>query len=123
MLDSTNSMNRVQTYHTRQTIPKLLEEGFEIDPDSPMSMTTSPGAEDKLMDTHVNATYHNPKHHLPPYNLNQSSDPLKNRIVSSAAAINISRPNVFGTDAISATIWLQDIESWIAQNFQEEDQH
>ena len=31
MLDSTNSMNRVQTYHAQQTIPKLLEEGFGID--------------------------------------------------------------------------------------------
>ena len=31
MLDSTNSMNRIQTYHARQTIPKLLEEGFGID--------------------------------------------------------------------------------------------
>ena len=31
MLDSTNSMNQVQTYHTRQTIHKLLEEGFGTD--------------------------------------------------------------------------------------------
>ena len=30
MLDSTNSMNRVQTYHAWQTIPKLLEEGFGV---------------------------------------------------------------------------------------------
>ena len=86
-------------------------------------MTTLPGAEDKLTDTHVNATYHNPpKCHLLPYNLNQSGDPLKNCTVSSAAATNISRPNVFGTDAVSATIWPQDIKSWIAQNSQEEDQ-
>ena len=85
-------------------------------------MTTSPGAEDKPTDTHINATYHNPKCHLPPYNLNQSGDPLENHTVSSAAATNISRPNVFGTDAISATIWPQDIKSWIAQNSQEEDQ-
>ena len=88
-----------------------------------MSMTTSPGAEDKPMDTHVNATYHNPKRHLPPYNLNQSSNPLKNCTVSSAAATNILRPNVFGTDAVFGIIWPQDIESWIAQNSQEEDQH
>ena len=31
MLDSTNSMNRVKTYHAWQTIPKLLEEGFRTD--------------------------------------------------------------------------------------------
>ena len=31
MLDSTNSMNQVQTYHARQTIPKLLEGGFATD--------------------------------------------------------------------------------------------
>ena len=88
-----------------------------------MSMTTLPGAEDKPTDTHVNATYHNPpKFHLLPYNLNQSGNPLENHIVSSAAATNISRPNVSSTDAVSATIWPQDIESWTAQNSQEEDQ-
>ena len=86
-------------------------------------MTTLPGAEDKPMDTHVNTIYHNPKCHLPLYNLNQSGNPLKNHTVFSAAATNISRPNVFGTDAISAIIWPQDIVSWIAQNSQEEDQH
>ena len=81
-----------------------------------MSMTTLPGAEDKPTDTHVNVTYHNPpKRHLPPCNLNQSSDPLENHTVSSATATNISRPNVFSTNAVFATIWPQDIESWIAE--------
>ena len=41
---------------------------------------------------------------------------------SSAAATNISKPNMFSTGAVSATIWPQDIESWIVQNSQEEDQ-
>ena len=85
-------------------------------------MIISPGAEDKQMDTCVNATYHNPKHHLPPYSLNQSEDPLKDRTSSYAAATNIPKPNVFNPSAISAIIWPQDIESWIAKNSQEEDQ-
>ena len=138
MLDSTNSMNRVQTYHTQQTIPKLLEEGFGIDlleleylarssPIRQLKPSTCPTCQLPYVYEHITwcrgqTDGYTCKHHLPPCNLNQSGNPLKNRTVSSAAATNISRPNVFSTNAVFATIWPQDIESWIAQNSQEEDQ-
>ena len=138
-------MNWVQTYHTWQTIPKLLEEGFgtnlleleypeKSSPIRQQKPSKCPTCWLPYVYDHIawckrqtdgytcKCTYCNPKHHLPPYSLNQSKGPLKNCTVSYATATNISELNVFNTNAMSATIWPQDIESWIAQNLQEEDQ-
>ena len=109
MLDSTNSMNRVQTYHAQQTIPKLLEEGFgtnlfELEYPERSSPIRQPKPSvcptcwlpyvydhiawcRELTDGYT--CRYNLRHHLPPYNLNQLKISLKNHTVSYAAATNI----------------------------------